>query len=81
MSHSIEAKVKEILKANVKFEKSIDQIGLEDDLVAIGLNSIKFLKVIVALEETFDIEMDEEQLNIENFRTLNRLLATIENSL
>jgi acyl carrier protein len=69
------------LKANVKFEKSIDQIGLEDDLVAIGLNSIKFLKVIVALEETFDIEMDEEQLNIENFRTLNRLLATIENSL
>jgi acyl carrier protein len=79
MNSNIESKVREILKKQVKFEKDIDQLELHDDLVAEGMNSIKFLKVVVAIEEAFDIDIDEDELNVENFRTLHNLVSTIEN--
>lgn len=78
MRNAIEVKVKEVLKEHLEMEKHIEKIGLEEDLVVKGMNSIKFLKVIVALEEALDIDIDEEELNIENFRTISSIIATIE---
>ena len=78
MANAIEVKIKEFLKENLEPEKDIEKIGLDDDLVDQGMNSIKFLKLIVALEETFDIDIDEDQYSIENFRTINSLISTIE---
>jgi len=78
MRNAIEVKVKEVLKENLELEKNIESIGFEEDLVVKGMNSIKFLKVIVALEEALDIDFDEEELNIENFRTISSIISTIE---
>jgi acyl carrier protein len=78
--NDIELKVKEVLKESIEFKDKtdIDRLGPEDDLLVMGMNSITFLKVIVALEDAFDIEMDEDQLNIENFRTINLVVSAIE---
>jgi acyl carrier protein len=78
--NEIELKVKDVLKESIEFENKtdIDCLGPEDDLLVLGMNSITFLKVVVALEDTFDIEMDEDELNIENFRTIKSIVAHIE---
>lgn len=34
----------------------------EDDLSALGMDSIVFIRVVVALEEAFDIEIPDEYL-------------------
>ena len=78
MRNAIEVKVKEVLKEHLELENPIEKLGIEEDLVVKGMNSIKFLKVIVALEEALDIDIDEEELNIENFRTISSIISTIE---
>jgi acyl carrier protein len=78
MRDAIETKVKKVLKENLELDMEIEKIGIEEDLVVKGMNSIKFLKVIVALEEAFDIDIDEDEFNIENFRTIKNLISTIE---
>ncbi len=61
-------KIIEIIKKTVDFECNIGKdVKLED----MGINSLLFIRVVVALEEMFDIEFDGESLNYENFKTVD----------
>ncbi|PJN52292.1 hypothetical protein PAEAM_46970 [Paenibacillus sp. GM1FR] len=54
-------------------EQKLDVGALDEDLRVLGLNSISFIKLIIALENEFNIEMDDEYLELENFTTLQHL--------
>ncbi|PKQ89079.1 hypothetical protein CXK86_21120 [Paenibacillus sp. BGI2013] len=54
-------------------EQKLDVSALDEDLRVLGLNSISFIKLIIALENEFNIEMDDEYLELENFTTLQHL--------
>ncbi|PQP85011.1 hypothetical protein C0Q44_11090 [Paenibacillus sp. PCH8] len=54
-------------------EQKLDVDALDEDLRVLGLNSITFIKLIIALENKFNIEMDDEYLELENFTTLQHL--------
>lgn len=51
-----------------KFQLKIDQ-HLDEDLSALGLNSIMFIQLVVAVEEHFGISFEDENLLIDNFNT------------
>jgi methoxymalonate biosynthesis acyl carrier protein len=52
---------------------------LDQDLFASGqLNSLHALQLVVFLEETFDIELEDEDLSRENFSTLRALEALVQ---
>jgi len=51
-----------------KFQLKIDQ-HLDEDLSALGLNSIMFIQLVIAVEEHFGISFEDENLLIDNFNT------------
>lgn len=45
----------------------------------IGIDSLNFLKLVVSLEEEFEIEFDDDSLDLSNFETVSSLIDYIEN--
>jgi acyl carrier protein len=79
MNKEIEAKVLETLRKHVGTEINPENIGLDDNLAEAGLNSLKFIRIVVDLEEEFGFEFAEEDLvNFEKFNTLRNIAAYIE---
>ncbi len=69
------AKVLEIL------EQYLDEPGklsLDDNLLERGISSYNFLKIVVDLENEFDMEFDPEELNYNLFQTPATLIRCIE---
>lgn len=76
--NNIEKKIREVIEQNIQLAVSVDQIGLEDDLSAFGLDSASSIKMIVGIEAEFGIEFDDEDLIVDNFMNLKSLLSYIE---
>jgi len=49
------------------------QISLDSSIDEIGINSISFIKIIVDIENIFNIEIPDDQLNKEYFNTIKDL--------
>jgi len=78
---AIEAQLKEILKHELELTDQIDQLQLEDSLATIGLSSVSFIKLIVAIEAQFNFEFADEDLNYKVFQTLQDIVNYIERSI
>lgn len=65
-----------ILSETIK--QPLDESMLESDLEAIGLNSISFVKLVVALENEFDREFDDSFIVMEDFPTLRSFKQNVE---
>ncbi|MBJ6364104.1 phosphopantetheine-binding protein [Paenibacillus sp. GCM10012307] len=66
----------EVLQKNL--EQSVDEELLKSDLESAGLNSISFVKLIVALEHEFDVEFEDEVLIPDNFSTLEQFKESVK---
>jgi acyl carrier protein len=54
-------------------------IGLDDDIFEAGFgNSLFAMQLVTFVEQAFGIEIDSEDLDIDNFRTIRRVAALIE---
>lgn len=58
--------------------KEMRNFSVMTDLSVIGIDSITFVQIIVALENEFDFEFDEEMLFIEKFPTIKSLVEYVE---
>lgn len=59
-------------------EEEYNNLSPESDFLDIGVDSITFIKVIVALESEFDIEFDVEKLMITAFSTIKSMVEYVE---
>jgi len=50
----------------------------EATLQEIGVNSISFIKIVVAIEAEFKFEFDDENLDFNKFPTLNSIVSYTE---
>lgn len=48
-----------------------------DDLLAINLNSLIFIRIVIDLEEVLGIEFEDEWLDFEQFSSLEKLVIYI----
>lgn len=64
-------KIKELVIKNIETEEI--NIDIETDLREHGMNSINCIKIIVAIEDFYGFEFDDEDLILENFVTINNL--------
>ncbi len=62
-------------------ERVSDNISLDMDLNSAGINSITFVSTIVALENKFDFEFDDEMLVITKFPTLKSMIKYVESKI
>lgn len=70
-------KIIEVLSATVD-GINFDEISYDQDLTTIGIDSIAFITIIVALEEKFDCEFPDEKLLISELNTANRIYEVLK---
>lgn len=70
MDVNIEEKMLGIFKEVFSEEVQTQQITLDTDLKKFGINSISFIKLIVAVESQFDIIFDNEDIDVNVLKTL-----------
>jgi len=77
MDNKVFEKVKEILRSQLP-DGSSAEISLDDNLTDLGINSLLFVKIAVALETEFDIEFKDEDLDIKRFKTIGDIVCYVE---
>ena len=55
----------------------IGQDILEEDLEVHGLDSFSFVKMLVVIEQTFNIEIPNELLTYEKWGTINKIIDSL----
>ncbi len=76
--NEIEKKVVRILKENSDKKDLSDEQVLENDFRGLGVNSLNFIKIVVAIEEEFDIVFDDAQINYELFGNVKDIVKIVE---
>ncbi|HEX3029375.1 MAG TPA: acyl carrier protein [Clostridia bacterium] len=61
-----------------KAEGELLELDESADLREIGLDSISSIDVIVSMESEFNIAVDDEDLLIDNFNTIEKLIKLLE---
>lgn len=54
--------------------------NIDDKLTDLGMDSILFIQIVVALEEAFEIEIPDEKLLIPEMNSINKMLDVILHS-
>lgn len=65
-------KILEIINDNVETKVTVEQF--DEDLVELGIDSISFIHIIVAIEEYFDYEIPDSLLSFSEMNTVNKIL-------
>jgi len=73
----MKAKIRDVLAKHGRLPVSIETLSDTDDLHAAGLTSFASVELMMALEETFDIEYPDRMMNRRNFSSV----AAIESAL
>ncbi len=84
MLNKVEKKVLEIINEHIKeilLEKEVNEVNIDEKIVETGINSIMFIKIIVALEMEFGIEFEDGNLDISKFITIRDLAKYIESQI
>lgn len=72
-------KILQILSEVLKVEENeLMQFDENVELMYWGLDSLNAIEVIVMLEDSFNISIDDEDLLIDNINTVNKLIALVE---
>lgn len=72
------SKIRAIIIANVEISLSFEEIGLHRHLSDLGIHSITFIKMIVALESAFHFEFASEDIDAAKYVTVQDLVAYVE---
>lgn len=82
MTTNIRDKVIDMLKEVLAGEGGdITELGPDDDLSAFGINSVTFIRLVLALEMEFGVSWDDEELVYDNFLTVNNIIQYVESSM
>ncbi|MEC0248068.1 phosphopantetheine-binding protein [Paenibacillus chitinolyticus] len=67
----IEHKIREIL---TQADIAVDQIGSNDDMTTMGLNSLTLIKSMLEIIKFYDLEIDEESVEFYNIKTIQNMV-------
>jgi acyl carrier protein len=74
---AVDAEIRSILARHAKIAPSVEQVESGADLFAAGLDSNSVISVMLAIEESFDIEIPEDRLTRASFSCIQRLTALV----
>lgn len=75
--NELRQRVIDLLKDNVDDPSLLDECGLDDDLSSLGINSLTFIKLVIATEMEFGVSWSDEDLDFRNFSTINQIMNYI----
>ncbi|MBU8772046.1 acyl carrier protein [Cytobacillus oceanisediminis] len=53
------------------------ELSHDSELLGLGIDSITFIRLVIDLEERFEFEVDDEDIILENFSTLEKVLELV----
>lgn len=59
-------------------EANVNGDMLTQDLQEVGMDSIAFVKVIIEIEDRYDIEIPDKYLKIQDMNTIEKMVAVLE---
>lgn len=65
-----------IIISNLKID--LDKISNETEFAKVEIDSITFIKIVVAIEREFGFEFDDEKLLITEFPTIKSMISYID---
>ncbi|WP_432409065.1 acyl carrier protein [Wukongibacter sp. M2B1] len=74
----IEKKFKELLVEYAIVTVSPEEVNMDDKIENTFVNSILFIKIVVALETEFQFEFEDEDLNADSYTTLHDIVGYVE---
>jgi len=76
---AIQDQIKRLISNEVLVGVSVDEIGNDDSLISdLHLDSIQMIALITGLENEFGFILDDEDLDMENLSTVNRLAKFVQ---
>ena len=54
-----------------------EKINEETDLIQLGIDSLMTVELVLGLEEAFDIEFDDSDLEMENLKSVRDILTLV----
>ena len=76
---AVKEKIKEIIATRLKDEEKRRTLEYDTPLLSFGIDSILALSILVEIEEEFDIEIDDSDLNMDKIRDINSFAELINN--
>lgn len=70
-------KVRELVVAHAGLPGGCEDLAEDTDLYRVGMKSFASVQLMLALEETFEIEFPEEMLNRATFRTIGSIARAV----
>lgn len=67
--------IKEIIGNDLAYD--IDNIGDNESLLMIGVNSLNVIKLIMRIEEEFDLEFEDEDIALKNWKDIKTIVDLI----
>ena len=64
--------IRDILKENCDPD-AVDKLADNEDLSTLGIHSVAAVKIVVALEDRFEITFENDKLDISTFECLNNM--------
>ena len=74
----LDLKIRDIIEKSGSLQISIDKISSDDVLKDFGFNSIRYMSIIIDIENEFDIKFNIEDITTDNFKTINKISETIK---
>lgn len=74
----IKNKVIKILKSNIDTLSQLGELPLDSKLKDLDVNSIDFIKCVVAIEAEFGFEFEYDYINVKKFDDIGSLVQYIE---
>jgi acyl carrier protein len=71
-------KIRELIAAHAGLPPGTQEISDDTDLYRAGMKSFASVQLMLALEETFEIEFPEEMLNRATFRSASAIARAVE---
>lgn len=73
----IQKRAFEVIVVNIR-EKVLGDVFMDTDFASINLDSITFIKTVVALECEFDFEFDDEMLLMDRLPTVKSMVEYVK---
>lgn len=74
----MDAKIREVLELHARLPGGVAALGDDDDLFQAGMTSHASVSVMLALEETFDVEFPESMLRKSTFESVENIKEALE---
>mgnify|MGYP006274066059 CR=1 FL=1 len=77
-SEAIASKLKELIVERLFLDISPDEIETDEPLSEYGVDSFLLLEVIVAIEEEFDVKIEQSDIRAETLRSVQTLAELVQ---